>query len=770
MSSRTFRIFVSSTFNDLKAERDALQREVFPRLRELCLQHGCRFQAIDLRWGVSKEASLDQRTIQICLEELRRCQEVTPRPNFIVVLGDRYGWRPLPAEIPAHEFEALLERLAPSARDLLLWQEGRPAESQGWYRRDDNAVPPVYYLRPRTGSWQDEAAWGPLERTLHDLLLKGIASLPLAPAARRRYLASATAQEIAAGALDEERVEDAGEHVFCFCRTIADLPPAAPAGDLEGRRLLGEYLDLTDDGEVDRQAQRSLDCLRDNLAYRLPGHVFFYKAHWLGGGEGRRPPITTQHLEQLCDDAYQALSRVILAQIRLLGETSPQEQEIAAHESFGRERAAWFLGRREPLAAVMAYLEGDAPLPLAVLGNMGSGKSALLARALEICRRRWPEAAIISRFLGATPSSAQGRTLLEGLCRQLGAEVALPKEFHDLVRDFSRRLAQAGPIILFLDALDQLPDGDPARLLAWLPSRLPSQVRLVVSAQSPGDAADTLTRRLPAGHLVHLPPLPADEACELLALWLEAAGRTVTAAQWRAIMDGYAHHGLPLYLKLAFEEARRWQSFTPAAALPGDVSGLIRHLFGRLSQDDHHGRVLVSRSLGYLAAARHGLSEDELLEVLSRDEDVMGDFFQRSYHDPPQPHLPVVVWCRLFSDLEPYLSGASGIAVWPPFSMISPSGGGKAIRPSPIVAACPNSPTSKPWESCSLTCSKLSPTSSSWKPRPRRAFRTTSWRTWTGRCISGNGAPCISSGRLWAVPSPGWRSGRSWRCSSSSTA
>ena len=33
---RTLRIFVSSTFSDLKAERDALQRYVFPRLRELC--------------------------------------------------------------------------------------------------------------------------------------------------------------------------------------------------------------------------------------------------------------------------------------------------------------------------------------------------------------------------------------------------------------------------------------------------------------------------------------------------------------------------------------------------------------------------------------------------------------------------------------------------------------------------------------------------------------------------------------------------------------
>jgi hypothetical protein len=79
-SSKTFRIFVSSTFTDLKEERNALQRYVFPRLRDLCMQHSCRFQAIDLRWGVSEEAGRDQQTMKICLEEIARCQETTVRP------------------------------------------------------------------------------------------------------------------------------------------------------------------------------------------------------------------------------------------------------------------------------------------------------------------------------------------------------------------------------------------------------------------------------------------------------------------------------------------------------------------------------------------------------------------------------------------------------------------------------------------------------------------------------------------------------------------
>ena len=51
-TSRTFRIFVSSTFSDLVAERNALQMRIFSRLRDLAAVHGYGFQAIDLRWGV----------------------------------------------------------------------------------------------------------------------------------------------------------------------------------------------------------------------------------------------------------------------------------------------------------------------------------------------------------------------------------------------------------------------------------------------------------------------------------------------------------------------------------------------------------------------------------------------------------------------------------------------------------------------------------------------------------------------------------------------
>lgn len=54
---KKFRVFFSSTFQDFKAERNALQKMVFSKLREFCRNKGSAFEPIDLRWGIDKSMS-----------------------------------------------------------------------------------------------------------------------------------------------------------------------------------------------------------------------------------------------------------------------------------------------------------------------------------------------------------------------------------------------------------------------------------------------------------------------------------------------------------------------------------------------------------------------------------------------------------------------------------------------------------------------------------------------------------------------------------------
>src|ERR1035438_2279621 len=105
------------------------------------------------------------------------------------------------------------------------------------------------------------------------------------------------------------------------------------------------------------------------------------------------------------------------------------------------------------------------------------------------------------------------------------------------------------------------------------------------------------------------------------------------------------------------EESQLWKSYTPqdACKLGEGVAGVIDTLFDRLSSNANHGPTLVARSLGYLAAARYGLTEDEVLDVLTADDTVWRDFDKRKHHEVSERRLPVVVWSRLSLDLEPYL-------------------------------------------------------------------------------------------------------------------
>ncbi len=82
---RTVRVFISSTFRDMQAERDHLVRFVFPRLRETLLRRRIHLVDVDLRWGVTR----DQDAFDLCMDEIDRCQ-----PRFLCMLGGRYGWVP----------------------------------------------------------------------------------------------------------------------------------------------------------------------------------------------------------------------------------------------------------------------------------------------------------------------------------------------------------------------------------------------------------------------------------------------------------------------------------------------------------------------------------------------------------------------------------------------------------------------------------------------------------------------------------------------------
>ncbi|MGD9496461.1 MAG: DUF4062 domain-containing protein [Armatimonadota bacterium] len=108
---RTVRVFISSTFRDMQAERDHLVRFVFSRLREELLHRRIHLVDVDLRWGVTAE----QDALEVCREIIDEC-----RPRFVCILGGRYGWTP-----PGRERSITADEVHYAALDSLDREEYR---------------------------------------------------------------------------------------------------------------------------------------------------------------------------------------------------------------------------------------------------------------------------------------------------------------------------------------------------------------------------------------------------------------------------------------------------------------------------------------------------------------------------------------------------------------------------------------------------------------------------------------------------------------------
>ncbi len=86
-------IFISSTFQDMQQERDILQREVLPKIKDFVKQYGRNIELCDLRWGVNSlgmdEETSAKKVLEVCFDEIDKA-----RPFFVSMIGERYGWIP----------------------------------------------------------------------------------------------------------------------------------------------------------------------------------------------------------------------------------------------------------------------------------------------------------------------------------------------------------------------------------------------------------------------------------------------------------------------------------------------------------------------------------------------------------------------------------------------------------------------------------------------------------------------------------------------------
>ena len=92
---RTVRVFISSTYRDMHAERDHLGTVVFPELWERVEWSGLDFFNVDLRWSVPAKGANDEavNSWEYCWQWID-CIELV----LVCILGQRHGWVPEPVQ------------------------------------------------------------------------------------------------------------------------------------------------------------------------------------------------------------------------------------------------------------------------------------------------------------------------------------------------------------------------------------------------------------------------------------------------------------------------------------------------------------------------------------------------------------------------------------------------------------------------------------------------------------------------------------------------
>jgi hypothetical protein len=440
------------------------------------------------------------------------------------------------------------------------------------------------------------------------------------------------------------------------------------------------YVDLIE-GEPDSYSIQQLNDLKAQLQNKLGSHCISYEANWHDSKTSIKDPV------RFGKEIYDFLEGIISEQINKVISPDEIEHEKSLHKEFRTRLTENFCGRNEILETLKTYLNSwQEKKVLAMVGASGSGKSSVMAKATLEAEKNNTNALIVYRFIGTSSRSSNIISLLQSVCEQIAGAfgtnmIALAgegqeKSLYDLngLAGLLKKCLALGtaqkPVIMFLDALDQLTDSDNAKSLNWLPQELPEHARLIVSA------LPELESKLLNHNVVYLPLLPPAEAEQILGRWLKAVNRTLTPDQHKEVIGKFNFSGLPIYLKLAFEQAIQWKSYTEDFTLEEDVKGIINNYIDMLETEHTHDFVQDVICL-MLCGRYQGLAENEILEIFAFDKDLWGNFLGKTHPSHRQElidmkeelkgamKIPIVVWSRLYLDLEPYLTerDADGVPI-----------------------------------------------------------------------------------------------------------
>ncbi|CAL4059801.1 unnamed protein product, partial [Meganyctiphanes norvegica] len=394
-----------------------------------------------------------------------------------------------------------------------------------------------------------------------------------------------------------------------------------------------------------------------------------FKVKWHNSGMNPEVPEHAQFVEDLCAQISPLLISIIDGIIEedetkeelksYLGIEKRLFHELMQQSLMCQFRYKNFQGRQDTLTKIRRYLTNDSCVPLILHGDVGCGKSSLIAKAMERCCEWLNDVPLVVRFVGLTPGSSTMeqvlRSIAEQCCALYGehpAEAAKSGIRHMCVflLQVWSKACKARPLVIMIDGVDQVKRYG-STSLEWVPRELPEHVKLIMTVRDDSAQMTQLQSIIEdRACFLKIPAFTVDEAYNKFESILKQHHRSVNKEQRDMVSRSVQECPLPLYVEIVGRMACKWTGSETELPLMSTLTEQINAVFDEVERA--YGQVEVTHTLGYLTAAKHGLSDSEMIDILSCDEAVLEKVFVHC--TPPVRRSPSLLWVQISKLLQPF--------------------------------------------------------------------------------------------------------------------